>query len=217
MIFTSYFNTLIDPQRQKFWEGNDFETIQVLYDSVEMLELDMIVFHDHLTDKFIKDHTTKNIEVVYYKPSGDVLNARWVCYRENIKAEYDKVLCLDAFDTRLNKDPFVLFEPGKLLVGSENMKIKDCGYIVQFSERAYDKVIYPEKQLLNCGILGGFVPLMKSFLDDYHDELGTAKIKRCIDMALVNTIIYRNYQFITGDPIHTRLGKNDNGCYIKHK
>jgi len=219
MILTAYFNTVKDPQRKVFWKGNDFNIIKALYESVKELSEDMIIFHDHLSDKFMSEHSTEKIRFEYYKPLGDVLNARLMCYREHlIDNSYDKILCLD-IDTELLKAPFELFVKDAILIGSENAIIGESGYIGKFYKRAYGEVKYPEKRLLNCGILGGYYDLLLELLDDYYLELKIVKGKRCIDMAVMNTIIYRKYNFITGYPIHTKFSKNekDTDCFIKHK
>ena len=217
IIFTAYFATHPNPQG-KNWRQNKIVFIQPLYDSVRRLGLYMIVFHDHLKDKFIKKYTTDKIRFVKYKPKHTIpLMSRFYCYLEHLQTNYyDKILCLDCGDLELYKDPFPLIGES-ILIGSEEGKIKDCTWMRDVFRKAYGKTYYGNNKILNCGILGGEYHQMCSLLWDF--KLDSFHKTSNIDMAVFNKLIYDSHEYKTGYPIHTIFGKFEENidCYIRHK
>ena len=217
IIFTAYFATHPNPQG-KNWRQNKIVFIQPLYDSVKRLGLDMIVFHDNLKDKFIKEYTTDKIRFVRYKPKHHIpLMSRFYCYLEHLRANtYNKILCLDCGDLELYKDAFPLIGDG-ILIGSEEGRINDSVWMKDIFHKAYGKTYYGDRKILNCGILGGKYHQMCSLLLDFKIH-SFHKISN-VDMAVFNKLVYDLRDFKTGYPIHTRFGKfeENTDCYIRHK
>jgi len=218
IILTSYFNTLPDPQRSNYWEGDSIEIMQPLYDSVKNLGLSMIIFHDHLTECFKQKYTTDKITFKEYHPVYNILTERFYCYLEHLKVNrYDKVLCLDCSDTEVYRDPFPLIKD-KVLIGSEKGKIGKSVFMHNWFSRAYGKTYYPDNNPLNCGILGGKYYMMLKLLTLFEKE--TLPMRGNVDMAVFNKLIYDGVEYTTGYPLHTEFWKEegpDSGCYIKHK
>ena len=218
IIFTAYFAVHPNPLGRN-WRKNKIAFIQPLYDSVKRLGLDMIVFHDHLKDKFIKKYTTDKIRFERYTRTHTVAYMdRFYCYLEHLQThKYDKILCLDCGDLELYKDPFPLID-NKILIGSEEGKIKDSTWIKDVFRKAYKKTYYGDNQVLNCGMLGGKYYKMQKLLlyfkaDSFHNP-------NTVDMAVFNRLIYSSFEYNTGYPIHTVFNKFDgpeSGCYIRHK
>ena len=218
IILTAYFNSLPDPQRKEHWMGNDITIFRDLYKSVRKLGLTMKVFHDNLNSNFISKYSLGGISYIRYEPTEDILNARWRCYYDYIsRTNFKKYLCLDCSDTELYKDPFPLIEMDRVVIGSEMQYIGKMPWMVKWCERAYGEVIYPEMQILNCGILGGSRDVMLAVLERFIEELSVMERTDEVDMAIFNKII-REFEYKTGYPMHTRLGKFEkNECYIRHK
>ena len=216
IVFISYFCRLPDPQRRTFWKNNDFEKIKPLYDSVVRLGLSMIIFYDNFTDKFIQEHSTEKIKFVKYKPKYNLLNSRWYCYLDYLESHYyDNILCIDCCDAEVLENPFPF---DSLIVGSEEGLIKNSEFVMSWFRRAYGMVHYPDKKILNCGILGGNHSDMIAVLSKFkHESAGKENLN--IDMAIFNRILYDGFSFKTGYPIHTKFGRYEKNtdCYIRHK
>ena len=218
IIFTVYFAMTPNPQG-KNWKKNDIKFIQPLYDSVKRLGLDMIIFHDHLNERFINKYTTDKIHFEGYKQTHNIPTmSRFYCYLEHLTVnKYSKILCLDCGDLELFKDPFPLIE-NRILIGSEGGKIRDSQWMYDVFRKAYGQTYYGNKQVLNCGIIGGTFYKIRSLLLDF--KLDSFRKTSNVDMAVFNKLIYDLFEFETGYPIHTRFNKfegPESGCYIRHK
>ena len=112
VIFTAYFAMPPNPQG-KNWKRNDIKFIQPLYDSVKRLGLDMIIFHDHLNERFIDKYTTDKIRFERYTLTHPIpLMDRFYCYLNHLTTnKYDKILCLDCGDLELYKDCLLYTSP----------------------------------------------------------------------------------------------------------
>jgi hypothetical protein len=217
-ILACYFNTLEDPQRHIYWEGNNFAIIADLYFSLQRLNLNGIIFHDHLNEEFINKWQTDRIRFIYYKPERNTNNDRWRCYYNYLQEnEIDKVFCLD-LDVIININPFRLKD--KLICGSEDRTIGNCGYMIDNFNISYKTIYFPDKKVLNCGIFGGnkktVVFLLEQILKDF--DLINSDVN--IDMSVFNKVLYsNNIEIKTGYPIHTKFMSNLNNlnCYFKHK
>ena len=217
IIFAAYFATNPNPQGRN-WRKNKIVSIQPLYDSVKRLGLDMIVFHDHLKEKFIKKYTTDKIRFIRHRPDHVIpLMSRFYCYLEHLQTNtYDKILCLDCGDLELYRNPFPMID-SRILIGSEEGKIGDSTWMRDIFRKAYGKTYYSDRQVLNCGILGGKFHRMYSLLSEF--KFRSFHKKSNVDMAVFNKIIYDLYNHRTGYPIHTVFGKfeNNTDCFIRHK
>lgn len=216
-IFTAYFATRPNPQG-KNWKKNDIESIQPLYDSVKRLGLDMIIFHDNLNERFTEKYTTDKIRFERYTPIHTVPTMdRFYCYLNHLTMnKYNKILCLDCGDLELYKDAFPLIGDS-ILIGSEEGKINNSVWMKDVFRKAYGKTYYGDRQILNCGILGGTYYKIRSLLLDF--KLDSFRKKSNVDMAVFNKLIYDFHEFVTGYPIHTKFGKfeKNTDCYIRHK
>ena len=218
IIFTAYFCSTRDPQREKYWEADYMSLILPLYDSVERLGLKMVVFHDNLSEESQKHYTTDNINFEYYRPTGNILTQRFYCYLDYLADHvYDKVLCLDSWDTEVYKDPFPLID-NKILVGSEGGIIRDSQFMHNWFKRAYGGSVFMDEQILNCGILGSTYHGMVNLLTLFKKE--TELMRGNVDMAVFNKLLHGGIAYTTGYPIHTKFWEEEgpeSGCYIRHK
>jgi hypothetical protein len=84
-------------------------------------------------------------------------------------------------------------------------------------------VLYPNKPLLNAGIIGGSRAILVTFFNCYLAELERAlsRTQPPVDMAAFNRLIYRDrLPFVTGYPLHTlfRMDQGEeSGAAIRHK
>lgn len=225
IVLTSYFTTLPDPQRDINWSGNNFEKIRDFYMSVKRFGLRTIIFHDHCNNEFIRKYTTSRIRFEYYKPDENLLNARLRCYYNYLKIHkrITNVFCLDIGDIILFHNPFRLIDKHKIYCGSEKMKIAESGYVVNDFRDSYGEIYYPDKKILNCGIIGGNRKYVVFVLEKMVAGFNMFKTDKNIDMAIFNKVMYDNFkesEIMTGEPLHTEFRQNITNpqkCYIKHK
>ena len=219
IIFASYFAMYPNPQGKNYRKDKT-KYIQPLYDSVVKLGLNMIIFHDHLSDKFIRRNSTDKIRFEKYIPRYKIpFMSRFYCYLDYLtKNTYDKILCLDCGDLELYKNPFPLIDD-KIMIGSEDGLIEDSTWMRDQFRKAYGETLYGDRQILNCGIIGGRYNALLVLLTLFEED--TRHIKsNIVDMAVFNKLIYDSFNYDTGHPIHTVFGKNEgreSGCYIRHK
>jgi len=184
-----------DPQRKECWLPNKIDRLNPLYDSVDKLGLEMIVFHDSLSPEFRQNYTTDKIQFIKYFPYYNILTDRFHCYRDHMKTHfYKKVLCLDCHDVEIFKDPFPLIG-STILVGSEEGKIGNSEFIKDWFRRAYGETFYPDNKILNCGILGGERIVLYELLSRFYRE--TKGKAGNIDMAVFNKLIYDDFEVVT--------------------
>jgi len=218
-ILTAYFNTIEDPQRQIFWEGNDFSVIAGLYFSLQRLQLNAFIFHDHLTEDFIQKWQTDRIRFVYYKPKGNINTDRWRCFYNFLKEnDIEKVFCLDVSDIIINHNPFRMKD--EVICGSEDGTIEKSGYVVDCFKASYGRVYFPDRKVLNCGIFGMAREPVLYLLEQIIKDFDLINTDENISMAVFNRVLYsNNYEITTGFPVHTKFKAelNNLNCYFKHK
>lgn len=180
----------------------------------------MLIFEDSASNEFINKYSTDKITFVRYSLKRDVCTYRHYCYLNYLKknqSRFAKILCLDCSDLELYKDPFPLINDS-ILIGSEKTKIEDNVFIVDQFRKAGTKIYYPKKKVLNCGIMGGNHNSMVILFEQF--KLFTQHNKDIIEMAIFNKLIYDNFKYKTGHPVHTVFGEfesEESGCYIRHK
>ncbi|MCP4599020.1 MAG: hypothetical protein GY847_00495, partial [Proteobacteria bacterium] len=157
-IFTSYFTTKKCPQRRKHRFGkNVYSLINTWYKSLNLLGIEGIIFYDDLSSDFISKYQNATIRFIQYDLGVRSTNdERFICYREYLlsSSHIDNCFFTDLFDVTFFKNPFLLISDDyDIYVGSENK------YNVKWMRRAYmnayGKTFYPDKKMLNAGILGG--------------------------------------------------------------
>lgn len=175
VILTTYFTGKEDPQRGGFTENNSFEYIRPWHSSVSRLGLTGVIFHDRLSEAFVKTHSNESISFVrddgFSKWDMSCNDYRFVCYLEYLKKNpCEKVFMTDASDVTIVSDPFEFIEPGKLCVGLERGKVNRWkrGYPRMLA--VYGELGCGEQLLLNAGIIGGPYALVLAFLDDFVEE-----------------------------------------------
>ena len=181
-LFTSYFNSKGDPQRKTKIVGKDnFDYIKEWYQSIDKLKLNAIVFHDNLSESFVKEYTTDRIIFIKCELGPYSLNdERFIIYLIYI-LEYgsnlESVFFTDGNDLIVKKIPFEIIKDhhkNTFFVGRDDTNYfyqsrvnrdvriplfeNDLGHKLDI--RFYFQTIY------NAGILGGNKKVMLYFL--YH-------------------------------------------------
>jgi hypothetical protein len=205
-------------------------------ESILKLGLDAIL----LLDKKNADiesylHGTK-IQVDYideYRRGINQMDGRWSILEKYISSHpsIGAFFITDTGDVTVLKDPFVFIEHNKIYIGDEMINA-DCGFMAERVKAISKKSCtinyengYKNKQLLNCGIFGGYrekplEALRKSVAKlDWYDCP-----KECVDMVAFNEVLYSagcyDNLIVHGKPLNTEFWKwdyNNTECYFQHK
>lgn len=118
VILSCYFTTKKDPIHHSTLENesrktDEYSYMKPLYESCLKLNLHLIIFHDDLSDEYVKKYTTKKILFRKTKLISNLTinDERFIIYYEYLlKNPYKYVLSCDISDVFIKKDPFELFE-----------------------------------------------------------------------------------------------------------
>jgi hypothetical protein len=226
IVLACYLTRRPDPQRGTLWPADDDATVQTWIESVHVCRLRGIIFHDDLSEAFIArwEDEAVRFERVEWGTAGSALEERFRIYRDWLQGrEVERVMTTDLSDAEYLKNPFRLInDPNRIYIGSELNHIGNT-CIAEWSRRAYGSVLYPDRVLLNPGILGGHRATLIGFLNRLLQELEQVLRRTAppVDMAVLNRLIYRErIPFVTGQPLHTIFRRNEgllSGAAIRHK
>lgn len=228
-IFTSYYSTKPDPQRKKMISDNNFAYIKEFYDSVNLLKLNVRIFHDYLTSDFVEKYSTDHIQFVrvdlgkYKKQSLNDL--RFLVYLDHIRQnnQYRKIFMTDISDVVVNMDPFTFVNDESLYIGLDRPRTLSHYFFKQTVVNAYnsyDKFMkIKDEIMLNAGIIGGCIETTTQFLCDLEKEFEVTNDEANANMAAVNYVARSGYIIITGFPLCSQFMKYEKrkDVYFTHK
>jgi hypothetical protein len=241
-IFASLVTGVYDVNRNEVLQKNNFETIQKWYDSVVKRQLNAIVFHNtfskDIIEKYANDHV-QFIEVVYdEKLNPNVF--RYFIYQDYItqhSKQIDNLFITDITDVEIINDPFesnaFIENPDCLFCGDEP-KMLNNEWMQAHNNHLRNSMpgfsIYEEvnknKTLLNCGVIGANITLMKLLLDEMvamHKAYSfTNKTAYTLDMGVFNYIVRTAFadKIFHGKPVNTVFKKYESertDCWFRHK
>ena len=230
VIWTTYYTGKPNPQRTaKKAVPNDFSMIKEWYDSVVRLRLQGVIFHDHLTNEFIKRYSCPNVaftRVPYYSERG-LNDERYYMYQRMLKnPAIEWLLTTDLFDVEFPRNPFeFMTDKTKIYVGSETPDVANFHVIKNNTCRAYGEIPdwWPmvDKYLLNAGIIGGHRDIMIRLFDLMIKDFDKIEPKGMDANMFVLSRCIHGYDmpFVTGFPLHSSYKKyeKDGQYYIRHK
>lgn len=200
-VMGTFFNYQPDPQRGIKWEP-DFDLVKDWVNSVIDNGGECHLLHDCFTDlPKIKGFTAHKVSTA---KSFVINNYRWIAYHnilKHLKIKTDFLFLTDTTDVICLKAPEP--EHGFLYVGDEKDQKLDNPWLKRIEETLitipdYHEIIWasPENPLLNIGILGGDIDLVKLYLS-VHYEINFAYNKGksgSTDMATGNYVLYKYFQ-----------------------
>ncbi len=241
-IFASLLTGVYDVNRNELLNKNDFGMINKWYDSIIKLQVKAIVFHNTFSKNIVEKYTNEYvrfIEVQYDKKLNPNIY-RYFIYQDYINQYYTKISNLfvtDISDVEVINNPFeshlyheksdFLFcgdEPGIL----DNLWMRNhCTHLrTSIPEFNIYESLNQQETLLNCGVIGANITIMKSLLDKIvaiHDAVSlTNKTDYTLDMGVFNFVARTNFanKIIHGEPVNTVFKKYESkrtDCWFRHK
>ena len=240
-IVASYISGVYDVNRNTVLADDDYSIIQDWLNSISKLKLRGIVFHNNCSVATCERY--QNEYITFIKIDHDVQFNPNV-YRYNIYNEFLKlnsefinnIFFTDISDVIVLKNPFLeqlyIDNPTSIFCGDEP-KILNNEWMQQHSENLRNNIHdyemyesnFANSVLLNCGIMGGNITVMKQFINKlwtihqkYNSDNKTAFTG---DMGAFNYLIRTQYnnKVIHGNPVNTEFKKylENTDCWFKHK
>lgn len=230
-IVACYLTSGLDTQRGIQTAKDKREYMQTWYDSVIRLGVTPVVINDGLSNLFKKSFSKALFVDCEPLPSGmQIYDYRWVLYYEFMLNNYcDAVFFTDISDVVAVRDCFYDLEHDTLYCGDENESLADSEWIqksltnrVLMSLDRFRDVIQSDKQVLNCGIVGGTRDIVGNFLYimvSFIEKLRFRDIDGTVDMAIFNYIAYSYFDFKHGQPVNSifKQYQERNDVWFIHK
>ncbi|MEO5943558.1 MAG: hypothetical protein ABIP30_07560 [Ferruginibacter sp.] len=241
-IFASLLTGVYDVNRNEVLEKDNFATIQKWYDSIVKLKLNAIVFHNAFSKEIIKKYANdyvQFIEVAYdEKLNPNVF--RYFIYQDFIRQysqQINHLFITDITDVEVINDPFessIFIENSDCLFCGDEPKLLDNEWMQAHNDHLRNSMpefsIYEalnkNKPLLNCGVIGANITVMKLLLDkmvDMHKAYSsTNKTAYTLDMGVFNYIARTVFadKILHGKPVNTVFKKYESeraDCWFRHK
>lgn len=230
VVLSTYYTGVVDPQRGHKWEFNP-RKIEALASSVIDKHVQLVMIRDD--EAGLNDRDSQVINYYQAKASLNPYLQRWIHYYQYLREMKNQIswaFLVDATDVEMLNMPKPV--PGKIYIGSENDTVA-CEWLIVNHPDAILKRFYKDYsdfQLLNAGVVGGYVedliPFVKSIVDCIFDLLKGQKLHKqhgpgLTDMAILNLVAYTQFQgkIITGLQVTTEFKANahNNYSWFKHK
>lgn len=240
-IIACHISGVHDVNRNTVLADDDESIIQDWINSILKLNLHGIIFHNNYSvatcERFQNEYITfvKIDHNVQFNPNV----YRYYIYNEFLKlnAEFiNNLFFTDISDVIVLKNPFIeqlyIDNPASIFCGDEP-KILNNEWMQQHAEHLRNNISdykiyennFANSVLLNCGVMGGNIAIMKPFIhklwtihQKYNSDNKTAFTG---DMGAFNYLIRTqyNHKVIHGKPVNTEFKKydEDTSCWFKHK
>ncbi len=237
----SHISGVYDVNRNTILPNDDFKIVSEWAESVTNLGLNGIIFHNNFSEETCNKYTSSNINFVKieYNKRYNPNVFRYSIYNEFLKfysKSISNVFFTDISDVIVLKNPFIqeLYRdnPQAIFCGDEP-EILNNEWMNLHSEHLRNKIVgyadfevkFKNKILLNCGIIGGSIKVMKPFIEElWHiHEIQNIDNKTLFtgDMGAFNYLVRTKFNdnVLHGHPINTEFKKYtiDDKCWFKHK
>jgi hypothetical protein len=241
-IFACHIAGVYDVNRNNTIQPDDYSQVKDWVNAIKDLNLNAILFHNNFSEKTIAKNQDEN--VAFIKIEHDVQYNpnvfRYFVYRDYLQhygQTIRQVFLTDVSDVVVVKNPFTdeifLQHPDTIFCGDEP-KLLNNEWMHAHSSHLRSKIgdyssfesDFKDEILLNCGIIGGEVNIMKFFLDELcllHEQFNRAnKTAYTGDMGTFNYVARRkfNLQLYHGFPVNTVFKgyeKERTDCWFRHK
>ena len=242
IICATLLTGVYDVNRNELLAEDQFDIIKDWYNAIIKLQLKGIVFHNTFSEKTVKTYQNKNVSFikVHYDAQYNANVYRYFIYKDFLEANADKidhVFVTDIADVEVIKNPFTdplfLNHPETLFCGDEP-EILNNEWMQNHSTHLRNSMAgfasYEEENknqtLLNCGIIGGSVKVMKTLMDELVNIHATYTIHNkspyTLDMGTFNYVARTHFgqHLQHGQPVNTvfkQYQTTRSDCWFRHK
>jgi hypothetical protein len=230
-----------DVNRNQMLLDDDFSIIEKWSASISKLNLQAIIFHNNFSDSTVLKYQSDHL--IFIKITHDIrFNPnvfRYSLYSQFLNKYFDKIDSLfvtDVSDVLVLKNPFIqpLFIDNSDFVfcGDEktiwnNKWMNDHGSHLRNHIEDYFEIEtkYKSHQLLNCGVIGGNIQIMKSLIESIWKVHETYNFDNTTsftgDMGAFNYVLRKYYyqNVLHGTPVNSEFKAyfDDGSNWFQHK
>jgi len=242
LICATLLTSVYDVNRNELLVEDNFDLIKDWYYAILKLDLKGVVFHNTFSQKTVEIYQNERITfvAVSYDTRFSANVFRYLMYQDFIRRHFDKIANIfvtDITDVVAIQNPFkqplFINHPDALFCGDE-MKILDNEWMRDHSTHLRNSIpgfaAYEQKNrqeiLLNCGIIGGNIQIMKTLMDGLADIHRTHTVHNqtpyTLDMGAFNYVARTQFaqHLRHGVPINTRFKQYESerfDCWFRHK
>ena len=242
VVFTSYFTSMKDSQRNLHIKPNKFEYMRDWTLSLKELRMEAVVFHDgldagfqHRLSQFYSNITFQHVKSLQNRSTND---ARFYAYLDYLERhpDIDKVLLTDISDVRFQFDPFELMSLlGDLLyIGTDidifptmrtmqwiHERLRGCFGNFSLDHGDLHKLMDLDT-VYNAGTIGGSRAVVLATISRIVEYLNLTPTQLNCNMPAVNYAVHKHFYDLvfTGYPLNSRFLRRQaspKGVYIVHK
>lgn len=185
LILTCYFSGVPDVQREGVRWGADIARIETLKHSAEYYGVDFALIHNCFD--------LPNLTTIQGSPYFERWLKEWQYLRDHPEVEF--VFVTDSTDVEMLRPPFGKMERGKLYIGDEpNERLSNAWLLSRHQEQTVNSYFRenPDKQLLNCGVVGGDRATVMAVCRDMY-LYGFAHPTEQTEMGIFNYLMHTKY------------------------
>jgi hypothetical protein len=242
VVLACHITGVYDVNRNVVLNNDDYSIIKPWADSLIKHQINGIVFHNSLSDQTCKQYSNEFIsfQKIEYDIRFNPNVFRYIVYNDFLNKhqhEINSLFITDVSDVVMLKNPFEdeLFNhhPQHIFCGDEPQILandwmqKHCTHLRSklLDFEAFEQT-HSQSTLLNCGIIGGEISIMKNFIEKLSQLHQLHNVNNSTaytgDMGGFNYIVrtYFNEKIIHGIPVNTVFKANENhrtDCWFQHK
>jgi len=233
IILSNYFTGKNDPQRGGVnqQEPDRFENMKGWYESLLAHRLHGVIFHDQLSEAFIRGYTNEYVRFERYElqRAYSLNDDRFFCWQEWLlqHEEVESLFCTDLFDVDFLGNPFSLMDPLRydLYCGDDNGETMQ-EWVNDRMTWAYGRTFHAGKIKLVAGIIGGtrenMLRLFQAMTRDFEQAKQARRKGKNINMGVFNKCVHDLFdqdRILFGPPLNSRFRKYEaeGDFIIRHK
>ena len=242
LVFTSYFTSAEDSQRNLHIKPNKFEYLREWALSLKELKMEAVIFHDgmnagfqHRLSQFYSNISFEYVTSLQYRSTNDARFYAYLRYLEH-HPNIDRVLLTDISDVRFQFNPFELMSllGNWLYIGTDIdifPSMKTMQWIHERLRGCYGNYSVDHGDLnqlmeldtvYNAGTIGGSRDVVLAALSRIVEYLNLTPTQLNCNMPAVNYAVHKHFydMVFTGYPLNSRFLRKQSspkGVYIIHK
>lgn len=241
LIVASHITGIYDVNRSTTLANDDFSLVADWANSITSLGLQGIIFHNNFSAGTCKLHQSSQIHFINidYNSQYNPNVFRYFLYNQFLKSNshfIKNVFFTDITDVVVLKNPFtdeLYLDNSDAIFCGDEPEILDNEWMQMHSEHLRSKIPdytdyeqqFKNETLLNCGIIGGNISIIKPFIEDlwaiHRENNAHNKTPYTGDMGAFNYLLRTRYhhQLIHGKPVNTEFKSYTYSdiCWFKHK